>query len=285
VTFAGSTYREQMRLATVRTPEGTRAARVEADHLELLSYRDVGSALESGNDLGIAPTSDDLALDTANFAPVVTDPSKVFCLGLNYRPHIEEMGHEIPEHPTLFPKFAAALCGAHDPIQLPPESTSVDSEAELVIVIGRTVRRADEAAAEAAIAGFAVGNDISMRDWQRHTTQFMAGKTWEASSPVGPLMATPDEVGGVRPALAIEGRIDDQTFQSANTGELIFDPIDCVRYISTIITLEPGDLIFTGTPGGVGAARTPPIFLQAGQTVVTTIEGIGELANNCVASS
>jgi acylpyruvate hydrolase len=124
-----------------------------------------------------------------------------------------------------------------------------------------------------------------MRDWQRHTTQFMAGKTWEASSPVGPLMATPDEVGGVRPALAIESRIDDQIFQSANTGELIFDPIDCVRYISTIITLEPGDLIFTGTPGGVGAARTPPIFLQAGQTVVTTIEGIGELANNCVASS
>lgn len=270
-----------MQLATVRTAGGTRAARLEGDALAILDFADVGEALASGHDLAAAPETAALPVAGVDFAPLVPGPSKVFCLGLNYRPHIEEMGHEIPAHPTLFPKFAAALCGAHDPIPLPAESDSVDSEAELVLVIGRSVRRADEAEAEAAIAGFTVGNDISMRDWQHHTTQFMAGKTWEASSPLGPFLVSPDEVGGVRPALPIRSQIDGVTFQEADTGDLIFDPIDCVRYISTIMTLEPGDLVFTGTPGGVGVARTPPVFLAAGQTVVTTIEGVGELRNVC----
>lgn len=271
-----------MRLATVRTTDGTRAGRVIGDDVGLLPFADVGEALASGQDLGQLEPESTIALSATAAAPVVTNPSKVLCLGLNYRPHIEETGHEIPAYPTLFPKFAASLCGPNDSILLPPESERVDSEAELVIVIGQRIRRADETAAAEAIAGFCVGNDISMRDWQRHTTQFAAGKIWEAVSPVGPALVTPDEIGGVRPALRITGQIDGATFQDANTGDLIFDPIDCIRYISTVITLEPGDLIFTGTPGGVGAARTPPVFLEPGQTVVTTIEGLGELRNTCV---
>ena len=271
-----------MRLVTVRTAEGTRAGRIDGADIDLLDYADVGSALAASADLAGAQAVGTVPLADADLAPVVPNPSKIFCLGLNYRPHIEEMGHKIPDHPTLFTKFAAALCGAHDPIPLPAESSGVDSEAELVVVIGQRVRRASDDAAAAAIAGFAVGNDISMRDWQRHTSQFTAGKTWEASSPVGPALISPDEVGGTRPALLIRSQIDGVTFQEASTGELIFDPIDCVRYVSTIITLDPGDLIFTGTPGGVGAARKPPVFLADGQTVVTTIAGLGELRNECV---
>jgi acylpyruvate hydrolase len=274
-----------MRLVTIRTDGATRAGRITGDEVGLLDYADVGEALRSGADLGAAQTVGSVPLDGADLAPVVPNPAKVFCLGLNYRPHIEEMGHEMPEYPTLFPKFAASLCGPHDPIPLPPESDSVDSEAELVVVIGQRVRRATEATAAAAIAGFAVGNDISMRDWQWHTSQFTAGKVWEASSPIGPALVSPDEVGGVRPALPIHSQIDGETFQDADTGQLVIDPIDSVRYISTLITLEPGDLIFTGTPGGVGAARTPEVFLQPGQTVVTTIEGLGVLRNECVAEA
>jgi acylpyruvate hydrolase len=268
-----------MQLLTLRTPGGHRAGRVIGDDIGLLPFDDVGTALASGQDLETLDLEATVPLAGANLAPVVPNPSKVFCVGLNYRPHIEETGHEIPEFPTLFPKFAAALCGPNDTIPLPPESNSVDSEAELVLVIGKSVRRADDNAAAAALAGFAVGNDMSMRDWQRHTSQFTAGKTWEASSPVGPVMVTPDELGGVRPALGISSQIDGTTFQQANTGDLMFDSIDCVRYISTFITLEPGDLVFTGTPGGVGAARTPPVFIEDGQKLVTTIDGIGSLRN------
>lgn len=274
-----------MRLVTVRTEGGTRAGRISGDDIGLLEHADVGEALRSGLDLAAAPTQGSVALEDADLAPVVTNPSKVFCLGLNYRPHIEEMGHEMPEYPTLFPKFARSLCGPFDPIPLPAESDQVDSEAELVLVIGKSVRRANEAEAAAAIAGFTVGNDMSMRDWQGHTSQFTAGKGWEASSPVGPALVTPDEVGGARPGLPIHSQIDGVTFQSADTSELVIDPIDSVRYISTFVTLEPGDVIFTGTPGGVGAARTPPVFLEPGQTIVTTIEGVGQLRNECVAEA
>jgi acylpyruvate hydrolase len=192
------------------------------------------------------------------------------------------MGHDEPDHPTLFNKWADTLLGPADDLAVPPEVQLLDWEVELVIVIGRTVRRATAADAVAAIAGFTVGNDISARDWQNRTTQFLQGKVWERSSPIGPWMVTVDEVGPT-PDLEVSCAVSGRQMQHARTGELIFDPPTLVAYTSTFVTLHPGDLIFTGTPGGVGAARTPPIGLTVGDELVTAIDGIGMMRNRCVA--
>ena len=217
------------------------------------------------------------------FATLVANPSKVVCVGLNYKTHIEEMGRPLPDYPTLFPKFPDTLLGATDPIVRPDETTEFDWEAELVVVIGTPVRRARGAEAEAAIAGFTVMNDVTCRDWQFRTREWTQGKNWDSTTPVGPYLVTPDEVGGVRPALAISTTVDGETMQSDTTGDLVFDPVALVEYVSTMIRLNPGDLIASGTPGGVGHARKPPVYLTAGQRVVCTIEGIGSVANEVVA--
>ncbi|HEY8479811.1 MAG TPA: fumarylacetoacetate hydrolase family protein [Spirillospora sp.] len=271
-----------MRLATVRTDDGTRAARVAADGCVLLDAPDVGALLASENwaDLAASATGRPHPLDEAAFAPLVPRPGKVLCVGLNYRTHIREMGRDLPEHPTLFAKFSDALIGARDVIQLAPESSAVDWEAELALVIGRPVRRASEDEAAAAIAGFTVMNDVSMRDWQFRTREWLQGKTFEGSTPLGPVLVTPDELpGGVRPALSLTCRVDGEVMQKADTSDLVFDPVALVRYASAIVTLRPGDVIATGTPGGVGHARKPPRYLADGMTVVTEIEGIGRLEN------
>jgi acylpyruvate hydrolase len=271
-----------VRLATIRTAQGTRAARVEADRVVELVVPDVGALLASGVDPASAATAGPVhALDEVEFAPVVPDPAKIFCLGLNYRAHILEMGRELPRHPTVFSKFAVALIGARDDIWLPPESSQVDWEAELGVVIGRRVRRASADEARQAIAGFTVVNDVSMRDWQNRTLQWDAGKTWEHATPVGPWLVSPAEVDGAAD-LAIRCEVDGMVVQDARTSDLLFDPVEIVCDLSAICSLEPGDLISTGTPAGVGYARTPPVFLRPGQVVRTTIEGIGELVNRCV---
>jgi acylpyruvate hydrolase len=147
-------------------------------------------------------------------------------------------------------------------------------------VIGATVRRADEQQAAAAIAGFTVMNDVTMRDWQFRTKEWLQGKTFEGTTPLGPVLVTPDELrGGVRPSLAITATLNGETVQKADTGDLVFDPVALVRYASTILTLRPGDVIATGTPGGVGHARKPPRYLADGDVLVTEVEGIGRLQN------
>ena len=271
-----------MRLATIRTPAGTRAVRVDADGAVETGHVDVGALLAEPDWRSAAVAATGAAHDPAGLdhAPLIPAPGKVFCVGLNYRNHILEMGRELPQYPTLFPKFADALIGAGDDIVLPPESHAVDWEAELAVVIGRPVRRADEDAATEAIAGFAVLNDVTMRDWQYRTTEWTQGKTFEATTPLGPVLVTPDELpGGVRPALPLSSTVDGETVQKADTSDLVFDPVALVRYISTIITLRPGDVIATGTPGGVGHARKPPRYLADGELLVTEIGGIGRLAN------
>jgi acylpyruvate hydrolase len=270
-----------MRLVTLRTPDGTRAGRVDGDDVVVLGAPDVGALLDAGL-VGAGAEGASRPLASAALAPVVPAPSKVFCLGLNYEHHIRETARELPQHPTLFAKFADALAGPRDRIVLPKASQAVDWEGELVIVIGRRVRDADPDEAAAAIAGFTVGNDVSMRDWQMRTLQWLQGKTWERSSPVGPALVTTDEVGGPEPDLQLRVTVDDEVVQEARTGDLLFKPVFTVSYISTIVTLQPGDLIFTGTPGGVGAARQPPRFLRPGEVVRTTIEGVGELVNEFV---
>lgn len=271
-----------MRLATIRTPGGTRAARIEGDRAIELAAPDVGALLAAGVDPGGAAAGPVHEVGTLDLAPVVPGPDKVLCLGLNYREHIREMGHELPDHPTVFSKYAIALIGARDDIWLPPESTAVDWEAELGVVIGRPVRRATAAEARAAIAGYTVVNDVSMRDWQYRTQQWDQGKTWEHATPVGPWLVTPDEVDDARD-LRVTCAVDDRLMQDGRTADLLFDPVETVRYLSTVCTLVPGDLVSTGTPAGVGHGRVPPVYLRAGQTVRTAIEGIGELVNRCVA--
>ena len=273
-----------MKLATIRTAPGNRAVRVDDDCAVETGHTDVGALLRMADWREAAATADGPChkLDGLDFAPLVPHPEKVICVGLNYLGHIAETGRPRPEFPTLFTKFARTLIGANDPIHLPldDESVQADWEAELGLVIGSEARRASHDQALAAIAGYTVVNDVSVRDFQNRTTQFLPGKAWEATTPVGPYLVV-SEPG--RPAhFPISCEVDGETMQASDTSELCFGPVELVMYISTFITLVPGDLIATGTPGGVGVARTPQVFLTRGQEVVTRIGGIGECRNVCV---
>nr|WP_279591157.1 fumarylacetoacetate hydrolase family protein [Modestobacter marinus] len=213
-------------------------------------------------------------------APVVPRPGKIICVGVNYGAHIAEMGRETPAHPTLFAKYPEALVGARDDVVLPAASGAVDWEAELAVVIGTTVRHADEQTAAAAIAGYSVLNDVTARDWQYRTLQWLQGKTFEATTPFGPELVTPDEAGS---ALDLTCAVDGQVVQSANTADLVFGAVATIAYVSTVLTLHPGDVLALGTPGGVGHARTPPRYLTPGSVLTTAIAGLGECRNTCVA--
>lgn len=273
-----------MRLATIRTGSGSTAAvRLDAGGAVHLGATDVGALLtdESWFQRAARAAGETFPLDGLVYAPLVPHPEKVICVGLNYRNHILEMSHELPSYPTLFAKYPPTLIGAFDDIVLPDTSEKVDWEAELAIVIGAKVRHAaDDEAAAAAIAGYTVLNDVSARDWQSRTSQFLQGKCFEATTPVGPALVTTDEPGAGG-AHAIRCRVDGEVMQESVTSELLFGSLELVRYISTILTLAPGDIIATGTPGGVGHARKPPVYLRDGQIVTTTIDGIGECRNVC----
>ncbi len=285
-----------MKLATARlvdlsAPPGasgtrTAAVRVEGDTLVELGFADVGALLATPDwQTAAATDGPQHAAGGVTYAPVVPHPSKVVCVGLNYRNHIQEMGRDLPAYPTLFCKFADCLIGATDDIVRPPETEEFDWEVELAVVIGTTVRRASEVQAATAIAGFTILNDITCRDWQFRTREWLQGKNWDSTTPVGPWLATPDEVGGVRPALKVTCSVDGTVMQSDTTGDLLFDPVDLVRYVSTIVRLNPGDIIATGTPGGVGHARKPPVYLAGGETLVTEVEGLGRCENRVVAEA
>lgn len=204
-------------------------------------------------------------------------PRKVICCGLNYGEHIRETGRDLPRYPTLFAKYADTLLGPFDDIVM-PRGPGVDWEAELAVVVGATIRRADGATARRAIAGYTVANDISVRDWQNRTLQWFQGKAWDRSTPLGPVVVTPDEVdpaGG----LEIVCRVNGEVVQHDSTSTLVFDAATLLSYISSFTVLHPGDLVLTGTPGGVGLARDPQRFLADGDVVETEISGIGLLRN------
>lgn len=278
-----------MKLATLRRDGATTAVRVDdTGVVEIAGFADVGALLAEPEWRAIAAAAVGRFLPIGDipddaWAPVVLAPRKIVCVGVNYREHIREMGREAPDFPTLFTKYPEALIGAGDPIVLPPHaSDAVDWEAELALVIGSRARRVDEDAAAAAIAGYTVLNDVSMRDWQNRTLQWLQGKSFESSTPAGPVLATVDEV----PASArITTSVDDEVMQDGRIDDLVFGPAAIVSYISQIFPLDPGDIVATGTPGGVGHARTPPRYLAPGQVVVTTIEGIGSLRNTVVAGA
>ena len=271
-----------MRLATIRTEYGTTAARLDGDVLVPLEAADVGELLAAGG--GGRPREGAAPVPAAGavFAPVVPRPGKIICVGLNYRAHILETGRELPEYPTLFAKFADTLTGARDDLVLPSVSEKVDWEVELGVIIGRPVYRASVDEAEAGIAGYTVVNDVSMRDWQRRTLQWLQGKMFERSTPTGPYLVTADEVG-TAPDLEVRCEVDDVVMQQSRTSDLLFGAAEIVAYASQAVTLRPGDLIATGTPGGVGNARKPPVYLRPGNVLRTWIEGLGECVNRCVA--
>jgi acylpyruvate hydrolase len=299
-----------MRLATVCQPDGmTRAGRVEGDEVVLLPYANVGDLLNSGNDWrGRTKDGPRVPLAGANLVRLVPDPSKVLCIGRNYLNHIREGGPDAkgPDFPELFIKFAESLTGPYEDIALPagagindfqeaiaaaaksptvsisPQSDCVEWEAELVVVIGKAVRRASRAEAEAAIAGFTVGNDVSVRDWQMHTSQWTQGKAWEALSPVGQVLVTADEVG-IRPDLQIRCLVDGVVMQDFRTSDIVFGPIELVAYLSRVVTLRPGDMIFTGTGEGVGIVRDPQVYLRPGQVMTTEMVGVAQAVNRLVA--
>lgn len=266
-----------MKLATIRTADGTRAVRVDGDGAVELGHPDLGALLArpGWKAEAAAATGAVHPLDGLDYAPPVPRPEKILCVGLNYATHIREMGRELPESPTLFAKYHRSLIGAFDPITLPAGSTEVDWEAELGVVIGAEVRNASEDEARAAIAGYTVVNDITARDFQYRSVQWLQGKTFEASTPVGPWLVTDAEPGDITCA------VDGDVVQKADTGDLVHDAAFLVSYISKIITLVPGDLIATGTPGGVGHARKPARYLTEGSEVVTRVEGVGECRNTC----
>jgi acylpyruvate hydrolase len=276
-----------VRLATIRTGDGTRAARVEADSVLVLQATDVRALLESAEESGLdalgrlEPVAE-LSLAEASFAPVVLRPSKIVCVGMNYRSHIAEMSRELPSHPTLFAKFASSLLGPYDDLVLPSVSRAVDWEVELGLVIGRRTWRATEEQARRSIAGFTVVNDISMRDWQNRTTQYLQGKAFDASTPAGPVLVTGDEIGEAAD-LELRCEVDGVVMQRGRSSDLLFGPAEVVSYVSQFAALCPGDLIATGTPAGVGAGRSPQVFLQVGQSVSAFVEGVGSCTNHCVA--
>ncbi|MFC4626907.1 fumarylacetoacetate hydrolase family protein [Promicromonospora alba] len=275
-----------MRLGTLRLGTGTVAVRVDDGvAVEVPGHADVGHLLQDPRWASVARAADgpahDLAgLDPRAWAPPVLRPAKIVCVGLNYRNHIREMGRELPEHPTLFAKFPEALIGPYDPVVLPDHAAdAVDWEGEVAVVVGRTARRLTAVEAGEAIAGYAVLNDVTMRDFQYRSPQWLQGKTFEATTPFGPWLTTLD---AVEPGGELVTEVDGEAVQRTPIDDMVFGPAALVAYISQIVTLHPGDVIATGTPGGVGHARKPPRYLAPGQELVTSVTGLGTLRNAVV---
>ena len=282
-----------MRLATIQTATGPRAAILKGSTLVDLHATDgnqptsVRQLLEAGPDAlhaaaKTAENRDAVRYDASRtkLLPPIPDPPKIICIGLNYRDHAAEQGIAVPAEPVVFSKFATALIGHESPIVLPPVSKEVDYEAELVIVVGKKGRPASADQAMSYIAGYTIGHDVSARDWQlkKEGKQWLCGKSFDTFAPTGPVLVTPDELPDPQ-SLAISLRLNGKTMQSSNTKELVFGVGRLLAYLAKVFTLEAGDLIFTGTPPGVGFARKPPVFLQPGDVVEVEIAGIGILRN------
>lgn len=218
--------------------------------------------------------------DVIPVAPI-PDPQKIVCVGLNYTDHAEEGGNPIPEEPVLFAKFPSAINAPGEPIRWSDAVTSkVDYEGELVIVIGESAKNIEPKEAESVIAGYTIGNDVSARDLQHGDGQWVRGKSLDTFCPIGPELVTSEEIEDVND-LTIRTEVNGELRQDSTTANLIFPPHELVSFISQVITLSPGDIVFTGTPPGVGVYREPPVFLSDGDKVTVEIDEIGQLTNHC----
>lgn len=274
-----------MHLATVRRgpSDPSTAAAVDDGRGWLLLEEEDASALVAAADWrdrverALATSAQRITEGELEFLAPLPRPAKILCCGLNYRDHIVETGRDIPAYPTLFAKFADTLTGPTDEIVV-AGSDRVDWEVELAVVIGSPVRNADVETARSAILGYTVANDISMRDWQERTLQWLQGKAFDATTPVGPWIVTADALEP-RHGLVVECAVNGEVMQRGDTAELVFDAARLVSYISCVTRLSPGDLVLTGTPGGVAMGMSQPRYLRDGDLVTTRIEGVGELRN------
>ncbi|QDU60728.1 Ureidoglycolate lyase [Planctomycetes bacterium Pan216] len=286
-----------MRLVTFQTQDNpnSRPGLLRGEEIVDLTLADsslpgtLRGILAQGNDAmrqveQCADSDQRVALAEATLLAPIPDPQKVICIGLNYRDHAEETGAPIPKEPVVFSKFPTAVTGPGAPIELPQVSDSVDYEAELVIVIGLEGRDISKENAADYVAGYMVGHDVSARDWQtgKDARQWLLGKSFDSFAPTGPYLATSDEIADPH-ALAIEMRLNGTTMQKSTTEQMIFRTDELIAYVSQVFTLVPGDIIFTGTPPGVGMARKPPVFLKPGDQCEVEIEGLGVLSNPCTA--
>jgi 2-keto-4-pentenoate hydratase/2-oxohepta-3-ene-1,7-dioic acid hydratase in catechol pathway len=256
--------------------------------LSSLGYDSLLQLIEAGPEaqrkLESIDGSGGIPLNEVRLKAPIPKPRKLICVGLNYRDHAEETGSEIPSVPTIFNKFATAVIGPGDTVVLPKVSKSPDYEAEFAFVIGRGGRNIKADDWQDHIFGYTIVNDISARDYQRATTQWLMGKTFDTFAPMGPWIVTKDEIKNPH-ELDISMTINGEVLQNSNTRELIFKVPDLISYLSSVFTLEPGDIVSTGTPSGVGVARNPPRFLRDGDTCVVKIQQIGELRNPVKAES
>jgi len=241
---------------------------------------DLKSAIAGGLDQlkPMAEAAPDYRLDAVELLPVIPNPDKILCIGINYLTHVKETGRPLPDYPMIFTRFANSQVGHGQPMARPLESERFDYEGELALVIGKAGRRIPPERALEHIAGYACYNDGSIRDWQRHTVQYTPGKNFEASGAFGPWLVTADELPDPA-ALTLTTRLNGQVMQQAPTSDLIFDIPALIAYISKFTTLVPGDVISTGTTGGVGAFREPPVWMKGGDVVEIEISGIGVLRN------
>jgi 2-keto-4-pentenoate hydratase/2-oxohepta-3-ene-1,7-dioic acid hydratase in catechol pathway len=224
----------------------------------------------------------DHSLDKIAFAPVIPDPGKIICVGLNYRDHVAETGRTVTEKPALFARFACSQVGHLQPLVKPKVSDEFDYEGELAVVIGKPGRHIPAGRALEHVAGYACYNEGSMRDWQRHTGQFLAGKTFAKSGSFGPWLVTTDEIPDPS-KLTLQTRLNGTVVQNTTIELMITAVPELIAYTSTICPLTPGDVIVTGTPGGVGLKRTPPLWMRPGDTVEVEIFGVGTLRNTVIA--
>lgn len=280
-----------MRLATLQTAQGPRVVGVALDgrYVDLCAIdpklpATLKEILETENGLMTAASALAAGLSkgpyvTGRLLAPVANPSKVICIGLNYRDHALESNSPIPTEPVVFNKFPQAVVGPEDAVVLPAVAHDVDYEAELVVVIGKRGRRIRKEDAFQYVAGYTVGNDVSARDWQkgRPGGQWLLGKTPDTFAPIGPYLVTADEIDPHN--LRIQLRLNGETMQDSSTKELIFGVDELIAHLSQLFALQPGDLIFTGTPPGVGAARKPPVFIKPGDRMDVEIEGLGVLSN------
>lgn len=250
---------------------------IPADMLRLL---DGGVAMLDRVRAAAASASSVLPIPDVTLEAPVPEPRSVLAIGLNYRDHAEESGQAIPKHPVVFAKVATCITGPDKPIHCPKVSGALDWEGELCVVIGKRARHVAAADALSYVAGYMIGNDVSVRDWQFHAPTWMMGKSFDTHGPTGPWLVTPDEVDAS--SLGIATYVNGEQKQRSNTNQLIFDVPQIIEYLSAAFTLRPGDVVFTGTPAGVGAAQKPPQFLKAGDRVRIEIAGLGVLENTVI---
>ncbi|MGD9647546.1 MAG: fumarylacetoacetate hydrolase family protein [Pirellulales bacterium] len=284
-----------MRFVTYLSERGPRAAGVRDGGYVDLADADaslpssVRAILEAGDHLAsrieeAVAKGKSIDAGTVALAAPIPDPRKIVCVGLNYADHAHESGVQPPGEPVVFNKFPTTLTGHLAPIVLPRVSQEVDYEAELVVSIGRTARHVAASQAMSHVAGYMCGHDVSARDWQlrKEGKQWLLGKSFDTFAPCGPWMVTANEIADPH-NLRVQFRLNGKTLQDSNTNQFIFQLPTLIEYVSQVCTLEPGDLIFTGTPPGVGFARKPPVFLQPGDIAEVEIEGLGVLRNPVIA--